>query len=158
MGSTFSWVIQIVAFILKTTRICKKLPNFGPEPSLVVRLGKKEKFCYSFYSSGEHGKFCHWGSFFFHLVQNGSIPQVVLEWVISKFMVGRKNGTIQCLVEVYSDKVKNSTFVNFWAREACSTSKKFPELQYFRFDLKLELLFMQVLKKIKVNDFRLKNL
>ena len=53
--------------------------------------------------------------------------------------------------------VENSRFVNFWAREACSTSKKFSELQWFRFDLKLEVLFIKILKKIKVYDFSLKN-
>ena len=52
--------------------------------------------------------------------------------------------------------VENSRFVNFWAREACSTSKKFSALQWFRFDLKLEVLFIKILKKIEVYEFRLK--
>ena len=44
---------------------------------------------------------------------------------------------------------ENFRFVNFWARVACSTSKKFPEHQWSRFDLKGEILFVKVLKKIK---------
>ena len=53
--------------------------------------------------------------------------------------------------------VKNSRFVNFWAREVWSTSKKFPEHQWFRFDPKLEILLIKVLKRIDVYDFHLKN-
>ena len=55
--------MQIVAFILKKpTRICKKLPNFGPEFSLVFRLRKKrEKFSYYFFPSSEHENFAAGG-------------------------------------------------------------------------------------------------
>ena len=46
--------------------------------------------------------------------------------------------------------VENSRFFNFWAKKACSTSKKFPKHQWLRFDLKLEVLFIKVLVDVWV--------
>ena len=51
---------------------------------------------------------------------------------------------------------ENLRFVNFWARETCSTSKEFSEHQWFRFEIKLELFFMKILKKIDFSEICLK--
>jgi len=92
---------------------------------------------------------CHWGSQFSSYIIN---QLLICKLWCSTFIwhpgeVAEADGNVI---------VENSRFINFWTWEACSTSKKFPGHQCFRFDLKLEVFFIIILKEINVNDFGLK--